>query len=309
MLARALQLTMVFYVLLASLWVGVLANFSPVVAAIGAVLIVLGTVWLLALQFVVFAWMGRDSAVAWPSFRQLVAAGWEELRCVIRLFGWHQAFRSRALADHLSPATRGRRGVVFIHGFVSNRGLWVDWMRRLRHLEHAYVAVDLEPVLCSIDDYAPIIEAAVRQVTDATGLAPVLVCHSMGGLAARAWLRQQADKTRVAQVVTLGTPHHGTALARLQWWALGRNALEMNRHSAWLLDLAEDEKKKSKEKAISADYTSFVCYYSNSDNIVFPATTGCLPGADNRYVPGVAHVALVCQERVMAESLQLIQSV
>jgi triacylglycerol lipase len=41
-------------------------------------------------------------------------------------------------------------------------------------------------VFGGIDDYAPLIEQAVQQVTQATGRPPLLVCHSMGGLAARA---------------------------------------------------------------------------------------------------------------------------
>ena len=293
------------FALLATLWFSFWWAVFPALAVAGAVLIATGTVWLLVLQFVVFSLMGNDPAVTRPSFVQLVQAWWRELVCVLRLFGWHQALRSQAVPDHLDASTQGKRGVVMIHGFVSNRGLWVDWMKRLHSLDHAYVAVNLEPVLGSIDDYVPIIEAAVQRVTAATGLPPVLVCHSMGGLAARAWLLKQDDPTRAARIVTIGTPHHGTALARLQLLALGRNAAEMHPGSSWLQDL---NAKKEIKKPVSACCISFVCYYSNSDHIVFPATTACLDGADNRHVPGVAHVALLVDVRVMDETLKLIQT-
>ena len=293
------------FALLATLWFSFWWAVFPALAVAGAVLIATGTAWLLVLQFVVFSLMGNDPAVMRPSFVQLVRAWWRELVCVVRLFGWHQALRSQAVPDHLGASTRGKRGVVMIHGFVSNRGLWVDWMKRLRSQNHAYVAVNLEPVLGSIDDYLPIIEAAVQQVTAASGMAPILVCHSMGGLAARAWLRRQDDPTRAARIVTIGTPHHGTALARLQLLALGRNAAEMHPGSPWLQGLNANQ---DMNKPVSAGYISFVCYYSNSDNIVFPATTACLYGADNRHVPGVAHVALVADARVMDETLKLIQT-
>ena len=72
---------------------------------------------------------------------------------------------------------------------MCNRGVWLHWLGHLRAAGHAHVAVNLEPVLGSIDGYAKAIDDAVRRVTEATGLPPVLVCHSMGGLAARAWLR------------------------------------------------------------------------------------------------------------------------
>lgn len=304
MLARALQIVILSFVLLATLWFSLWWSVFPVLAVVGSVWIALATAWILMLQFVVFALMGHDPAVPRPSLLQMMQAWWRELVCVIRLFGWHQALRSRAIPDDVLPATAGRRGVVLIHGFVSNRGLWVDWMRRLRAMGHAYVAVNLEPVLGSIDDYVPIIEDAVQEVTKATGLAPVLVCHSMGGLAARAWLRQQSDANRVARIVTIGTPHHGTALARLQWLAVGRNAAEMRPSSRWLQDLGGIIDAKN---AVSTYKDLFVCYYSNSDNIVFPATTACLEGADNRFIAGVAHVALVPHKQVMDETFQLIQ--
>lgn len=304
MLARALQIVILSFALLATLWFSLWWSVFPVLAVIGSVWIVLGTAWILMLQFVVFAFMGHDPAVPQPSLRQMGRAWWRELVCVIRLFGWHQALRSRAIPDDLGPSTAGKRGVVLIHGFVSNRGLWVDWMRRLRLMGNAYVAVDLEPVLGSIEEYVPIIEAAVQQVMKVTGLAPVLVCHSMGGLAARAWLRQQSDANRVARIVTIGTPHHGTALARLQWLTMGRNAAEMHPSSRWIQDLGQINRAKN---SVLAYKDLFVCYYSNSDNIVFPATTACLEGAVNRYISGVAHVALVPHRLVMDETFQLIQ--
>jgi triacylglycerol esterase/lipase EstA (alpha/beta hydrolase family) len=52
----------------------------------------------------------------------------------------------------------------------------------------------------------------VRRVTQATGLPPVIVAHSMGGLATRAWLRAFSADARVHRVITLGTPHGGTWL-------------------------------------------------------------------------------------------------
>jgi pimeloyl-ACP methyl ester carboxylesterase len=99
-----------------------------------------------------------------------------------------------------------RRGAVFIHGFVCNRGFWTPWLKELRARGHSFVAVNLEPVFGSIDEYVPIVEGAVQRVTQATGMAPVLVCHSMGGLAARAWLRAMSADGRVHHVITIGSP-------------------------------------------------------------------------------------------------------
>ena len=70
-----------------------------------------------------------------------------------------------------------------------------------------FVAVSLEPLLGSIDDYRPTIATAVRRVERATGLAPVVVAHSMGGLAVRAWLGRSTPNARCHRLVTIASPH------------------------------------------------------------------------------------------------------
>jgi hypothetical protein len=54
--------------------------------------------------------------------------------------------------------------------------------------------------------------------------------------------------------------------------------------------------------------TLFTCWYSNCDNIVFPASTATLAGADNRLVHGAAHVQLAFLPEVMDATLALLKS-
>ncbi|WP_353618825.1 esterase/lipase family protein [Paenacidovorax monticola] len=167
-------------------------------------------------------------------------------------------------------------------------------MAVLRERGHAFAAVTLEPAFGSIDSYVAAIDAAVRRVEAATGRAPVLLCHSMGGLAARAWLRAapQAD-ARAHRVITLGTPHGGTWAAR---WSHTPNGLQMQQGSEWLRQLARDEPPQRAAR--------FTCWYSNCDNIVFPASTARLAGADNRFIAGVAHVELAFVPGVVQACLE-----
>ena len=146
------------------------------------------------------------------------------------------------------------------------------------------VAVNLEPVLGSIDDSLMLIEQAVQRLERCTGLAPVVVAHSMGGLAVRRWWIEPGNDARVHHVVTMGTPHCGTWLAR---FALTRNARQMRQGSDWLHTLSVREP--------SDRATHLTCFYSHCDNIVFPPRTATLPGADNRHLPGVAHLQMVDQ--------------
>ena len=273
----------------------------------------LGFAWFWLGFALVFAWefalLRRlaplsDSAVLAPpkpSWAALIGAWAVEVVHAVRIFGWRQPFASQHEPDVTEGFDAERVGVVLVHGYFCNRGLWTPWVRRLRERGHCVIALDLEPVFASIDDYAPTIDAAVQRATQLTGRPPVLVCHSMGGLAARAWLRAgRHDATdaapridRVAGIVTLGSPHRGTWLARLSGTPNGR---QMRLDSNWLRELAAESDP--------AWAGRFICWWSDCDNIVFPTTTAALPGADNRLCAGTAHVALAFDERVMSETLR-----
>ncbi len=272
--------------------------------------------------------VGPPAAAALPpppppaaTARQLLLAWAGEVLSGLRVFAWRQPFRAHAEPDHIdgggrsgdpARAHQGRRGVLLLHGFVCNRGLWTPWMRRLRRQGVPFIAPNLEPVFGSIDEQVPLIEAAVERLQQATGLAPVIVAHSMGGLAARAWLCQHAAAARVHRVITVGTPHHGTWLAR---FAVTPNGRQMQCGSAWLAQLAADEVAGAGRNELAPaardevapaasraanQHAHFICFYGHCDNIVFPTATAALPGADNRHLAGVAHVDMVNHPQVFA---------
>lgn len=248
----------------------------------------------LGLQFLGVRRLNDGDPVPKASWHQLLRAWWGEAILMPPIFFWHLPFVSNRIPDDANNAFahRGRRGVVFIHGFICNRGIWTPWLAHVKRHKRAFVALNLEPVFGSIEDYAVLIEQAVQSVTHDTGMPPLIVCHSMGGLAVRAWLRQANADQRVHHVVTIGSPHHGTWLGRFSFMTNGR---QMSLSNDWLRQLEADEPAER--------YKLFTCYYSNCDNIVFPASTATLSGADNRLIIGTAHVALAFDQTVMSESL------
>ncbi len=271
---------------------------SYLLAACGFLLIAFGYTLFLAIEFVMLRFVNKTDPAPQPTWPELVSAWLGETLTAPLVFCWRQPFRWNAVPDELGPPTalQGRRGVVFIHGFFCNRGIWMPWLERLRGSGHAFEAVNLEPVFGSIDDYAPQIEEAVLRVTAASGLPPMIVCHSMGGLAVRAWLKINRGDLRVHRVVTIGTPHRGTWLAR---FGHGHNTRQMRLLSEWHgqldIDMPPDR------------HTRFTCWYSNCDNIVFPTSTATLPGADNRLVRGAAHVQLAFIPEVMTQTLAMLK--
>jgi predicted alpha/beta hydrolase family esterase len=222
----------------------------------------------------------RDPAGA-PAPGRTVMAWWRELAHAVRVFGLWQPFLSRAPADQLPPDAWGRSGVLLVHGFVCNRGLWRRWLHRLARRGTPFVAVDLEPVFGRIEDYAARIGEGVRELEVATGRPPIVVAHSMGGLATRHWWASHST-TRIRHLITIGSPHRGTRLARL---AYAPNARQMREGADWTAELLARQPE--------AQHARTTCFYAHADNIVFPASSATLPGADNRHLGAVGHICMV----------------
>jgi triacylglycerol lipase len=294
MLARLQRITTIGLLALAAGWATLAWRAGQTAWALaGALLIIFGYALVLGVEFSLLRLThGRDPAPR-ATATQLLRAWWGEVRSAPVVFCWRQPFRSRRWPDHLPADAMGRRGVLLVHGFVCNRGLWNPWLERLSARGVPFLAVDLAPVFGSIDDYSAIIDAAVQRLQRATGLAPLVVAHSMGGLAVRRWWADTDNDRRVHHVLTLGTPHHGTWLACL---ALTTNGVQMQQDSAWLRELAAHEPVDRAAR--------FTCFYSHCDNIVFPPSTATLPGADNRHLPGVAHVHMASRPEPWQELLR-----
>lgn len=265
---------------------------SPGAAALGLLFPLAVYMLVMAVEFTLMHLTNQADAAPRARTMQVFKAWWSEVSVALAVFGWRQPFRHRSLPDWLPAQPTGRRGVVLVHGFMCNRGFWLPWLPRLQAQGHACLAVNLEPVMGSIDEYAATLEDAVARITAATGMAPVLLCHSMGGLAARAWLRAHQADARVHRVLTLGTPHGGTWLGRFSRAVNGR---QMSLAGDWVQAL---QRAEPAERA-----RLFTCWYSNCDNIVFPTSTATLPGADNRFVDGVAHVQMAFHPAVMQACL------
>lgn len=270
----------------------------PLIAPVGALALLFVGPATLAFEFVLLAIVQRsDRTVPAPTVVELARAWLGETCSLYRVFYWRQPFRWRAAPDLLPHDAHGRQGVIFIHGFVCNRGFWTPWLRRLRARGQPCLALNLEPVFAPIDAYVPLVEQAVQRMTACTGRVPVLVCHSMGGLVARSWLRDMRAGHRIAHLVTLGSPHRGTWLGR---FSRRPNGVQMRLQSGWLQQLEADEE--------SLPQPPRTCWYSNCDNIVFPAATATLPGADNRLARGAAHVQMAFCPPVTNAMLELLSA-
>lgn len=278
---------------------GLGATLGPVLALLG-----LNALALALEQAMAAAVHGQDPAPR-PGVAARCLAWARELSSSTLAFGWAMPFASQRWPDTLTGAGTGGRGVLLVHGYLCNRGFWNPWYPRLQARGVPVVGVNLESVFCPIDDYADQIDAALVQLQRATGQAPLVVCHSMGGLAVRAWRRSRllrgedaaATDARVHHVLTIGTPHRGTWLARF-----GRrpNAIQMRRDSPWLQGLAASES--------AAWRARFTCVWSACDNVTFPPRCATLDGAAPIHQPGRAHQDLLDDPAVFTLVLALRES-
>lgn len=198
--------------------------------------------------------------------------------------------------DRLGHGAARRTPLLLIHGYQCNRGFWF-WLRR--KLEAAGWTVgthDLEPVYGSIDDYSEGIARRIDDVLAATGAEQViLVGHSMGGLASRAYLRRYGTG-KVAKLVSLGTPHQGSYLAR---FGLGVNARQMRIGSLWLAELAANETLPPGSVSISSQHDSYVQ----------PGLSRLAPGGGRDVVvSGVGHLGLVLSAAVFARLREALEA-
>lgn len=290
MLAR-LQRGVVASIVLAALAWGVIAWVLgyPWLAVAGAVVVMLGYTLVLGVEFILLACLHRNDPTPRAGPLQLLRAWFGECVVAAKVFGWRQPFRSLSLPD--VAGRPGVRGIVFVHGYLCNRGLWNPWLERCTAARRPCIALSLEPVFSELDAYVLAVEQAVAKLELETGLAPVLVCHSMGGLVARAWLGSVAGAdARVHRVFTIGTPHQGTWLARLSCTV---NAMHMRQSCDWLCRLAQREPASRAAK--------FTCFYGHADNIVIPPAAAILPGATSRHLDHTAHVAMAFHSEVINE--------
>lgn len=188
-------------------------------------------------------------------------------------------------ADDAGSDPHNRPPVLLAHGYVCNRGFWF-WLRgKLRAEELRVATITFDPPFTDIDRFADDLHARIEKLIAETGSTRVsLVAHSMGGLVSRAYLRRYGA-ARVAQLITLGTPHNGT---RIAGFGLGPNARQMRAGSHWLASLNAE--------SLSAPT---LAVWSAHDTIVAPQENARLPGAREIAISGLGHLAMAISPRIL----------
>ena len=184
--------------------------------------------------------------------------------------------------------------VLLVHGYLCNRGAWWWLGRKLKAAGFAVATINLEPPFGSIDGFADQLHTRIEALRAETGADQIaIVAHSLGGLAARQYLRRH-ESSRVAKLITLGSPHHGTWLA---YYGPGENARQMEPDSAWIRALPPADPR-----------VPTVTIWSPTDNFVVPPDSSRLAGASERILPSLSHVAMLFSPVVLDTLMRELQS-
>ncbi|HUP31227.1 MAG TPA: alpha/beta fold hydrolase [Usitatibacter sp.] len=189
--------------------------------------------------------------------------------------------------DPAGPVSR--TPVLLVHGFFSNRGYFRTLVRTLDASSgRAVYTGNFSATFATIERFAAELHERIEEVC-ASSRQPrvILVCHSMGGLAAREYLRVRGG-ARVERLVTIASPHRGTALAT---FGMGANARQMARDSEFLRALEAFE-------GDAGPGVPALSIYTRHDNMVAPQDTSQLPWARNVALTGLGHVGILASREL-----------
>ncbi|MER6192420.1 lipase family alpha/beta hydrolase [Streptomyces cyaneofuscatus] len=200
-----------------------------------------------------------------------------------------------------SPAAE--RPVVLLHGFIDNRSVFVLLRRALaRHGRRHLASLNYSPLTRDLRSAAELLGRHVEEICARTGQREVdIVGHSLGGLIARYYVQRLGGDHRVRTLVTLGTPHGGTAVAP------GAGLHPIVRQMRGGSPLIEELRLPA-----PGCRTRFVSFWSELDQVMVPVGTACVDHPDldavNVRVSGIGHLALPVHPAVAAAVREALES-
>ncbi|MER5948065.1 alpha/beta fold hydrolase [Streptomyces sp. NPDC001904] len=196
-------------------------------------------------------------------------------------------------AAPMASSDSAHRPVILVHGYNADPGVWGSLADDLKDSGYS----DGEIFRWSYDTHASVNEtlagqfaAYVAGVRARTGADQVdVVAHSFGSLPARWYLAFGGGTQRVAHMVSLGGPNHGTYTA----WAC----------AAWDQACRDMSPGSYVQKHLAAGdetpgATRYATFWSNCDEVINPDSSVLLSGAVNTEAGCLDHNALLGDDGV-----------
>jgi triacylglycerol lipase len=201
------------------------------------------------------------------------------LTILLRPLGW--------LQPQLPNAEQGAHPpVILLHGLFQNRSCLFWLQHRLRAVGYQHsISINTPPWR----DLETLTESLAKMVDELRFKLKVdkviLVGHSMGGMIARNYVQNRGGAAHVHGIITLGAPHHGSKLAPFALSPMGKTLLP---GSVFLRQF---------NGITWPPQTQAISIYTRYDNIVLPAESGKMNGAQSVELDGMGHTALLFHPR------------
>jgi len=201
------------------------------------------------------------------------------LTILMRPFGWLQPKFPEAELDAKPP-------VILLHGLFQNRSclFWLQY--RLRCSGYRQVISINTPPWRDMETSTEGLAKKVDELRIKLKVTKViLIGHSMGGMITRNYVQNRGGAAYVHGMVTLGSPHHGSKLAPFALSPMGKSLLPGSR---FLVEFNSITWPKE---------TPAVSIFTRYDNIVLPADSAKMKGAEQVELDGMGHTALLFHPR------------
>lgn len=187
--------------------------------------------------------------------------------------------------------------ILLVHGMVDNRSVFAPLRHSLRRRGFGPIlAVNYSVFTGDVAVAAAELGRQVEALCAETGYERVhVIGHSLGGIIARWYVQRLGGDARVHTLVTLGSPHAGTAAARLLPLPVTR---QLRPDSPVVRALAEPA---------PGCRTRFLAFWSDLDQFMVPRSAARVDHPDllasNVRLHGVGHLSLPIDRRVVHETV------
>jgi len=178
--------------------------------------------------------------------------------------------------------------VILLHGLFQNRSCLFWIQSRLRASGYQHIISINTPPWRDLESLTEVLAKKVDELRIRLKIDKVIMIgHSMGGIIARNYIQNRGGAANVAQLVTLGSPHHGSKLAPFAISPMGKTLLPGS-------DFLQKINSVPWPESIPA-----ISIYTCHDNMVQPVTSSRMNGAETVELDGMGHTALLFHPRAI----------
>lgn len=208
-------------------------------------------------------------------------------------------FKSSRL-DVPNAKEQKRLDVLCVHGYLHNETLWIWFKRQLKKGGVASVnTVCYRSIRDDILSGSLKVKERIEQFKNETGREiDILIGHSEGGLVCLEYALEHAPKDRMTYIVSLGSPLHGTKMAK---FGFGPGVKQMEIDSPYL--------QRLRERLFKAEHIRLLTLATREDFVIIPWQSSLLTNwkyAEYDVFDGLGHVAFLFSPRVVKRILVFI---